>query len=142
MATLSPATELRSCRRKGMNNNSGKKTLLSGVLKDLVKALLIGIIAGGAVTLVFFLAGLAFGGSGSASGIETSKNVLFLCTAVLMFILAGMLLIKGKKPEKSYEESGWRRHFSVIGPKSVLGAIAAAFAIWAIVMDYIQFSLK
>ena len=48
-----------------MNNNSGKKTLLSGVLKDLVKALLIGIIAGGAVTLVFFLAGLAFGGSGS-----------------------------------------------------------------------------
>ena len=104
---------------------------MADAIKDLIKALIIGAAAGGAVTLIFFLGGMAFGGSGAASGIETSKNVLFLCTAILLFILAGMILIKGKKPEKSYEKSGWRRHFSVIGPKIRHWAlIAAAFAMY------------
>ncbi len=125
-----------------MSNKKNTRELVAGVLKDLVKALLIGAVAGGAVTLIFFLGGMVFGGSGAASGIETSKNVLFLCTAVLLFILAGMILIKGKKPEKSYEKSGWRRHFSIIGPKIAIGMIAIAVGAWAVIMDYIQFSLK
>lgn len=125
-----------------MNNKKSTGERVADAIKDLIKALIIGAAAGGAVTLIFFLGGMAFGGSGAASGIETSKNVLFLCTAILLFILAGMILIKGKKPEKSYEKSGWRRHFSIIGPKIVIGMIAIAFAVWAVIMDYIQLSLK
>ena len=100
-----------------MNNKKSTGERVADAIKDLIKALIIGAAAGGAVTLIFFLGGMAFGGSGAASGTETSKNVLFLCTAILLFILAGMILIKGKKPEKSYEKKRMAPSFFHYRPK-------------------------
>lgn len=61
----------------------------------------------------------------------------------MLFVLAGMLLLKGKKGERPLADmEGWRRHFAVIGPKSVLGAMAAGVVIAAIAADYLQFALR
>ena len=106
------------------------------VLRDAVKALLIGAAAGGVLATLFFLVGFVLGGI--SSGVESAKNVLFVCAAAALFLLAGMLLIKGKKPEKPFDKNGWRRHFAAIGPKAGIGVIAVAMILWAAVLDYVQ----
>ena len=77
------------------------------------------------------------------SGIEGAKNALFVIAALLLFVLAGMLLIKGKKAETfEADENGWRRHFAVIGVKAALGGAAVGVAALAIALDYVQFLLR
>lgn len=125
-------------KRAGRGSSSSGTVLLA--VRDLVKAFLIGLAAAVIVAALAFLIGTLAGG-GTAAGLETAKNVLFALCAVLLFILAGMLLIKGKKPEKKPEGNGWRRHFSVIGPKLLFGMLAIAFIICASVLDYIQLKI-
>ena len=123
-------------------NGAGNGFMLRNALADTGKALLAGFIAAAVLGCVGFVTGLITGGNGAASGLEGAKNAMFAMSAVLLFILAGMLLIKGKKPEKSHENNGWRRHFACIGPKLAVAFIAAAFIIAACVLDYIQISLR
>ena len=52
-----------------------------------------------------------------------------------MFLLAGMLLSKGKKPEQFVEMESWRKHFKIIGYKTVIGIICIALLMVASVMD-------
>lgn len=125
-----------------MNKKDDYSSRAKALGKDLVKAFLAGAAAGAALTAVLFFAGLAISGGDPSAALEIAKNGIFLVTAVLLFIVAGMILVKGKKPEKSQEESGWRDHFSVIGFKLVMGMIAAAFVIWAVILDYVQLCLR
>ena len=129
-------------------NGAGKTNASAGapagaVARDLAKALALGLLAGAAVGAFSFICGFAFGGAGATSGIEAAKDVLLLVAALMMFVLAGMILIKGKKEEKPFaDENGWRRHFAAVGPKSVIGGIAAGVVIVALAADYLQFFLR
>ena len=103
-------------------------------LRDLGKALLLGL-AGAAVVLLTVL-GIGSIAGGLSGGLEAAKTVLLMTGSMGMFLLAGMLLVKGKKPEALSNSSGWRRHFRAAGVKTVLAAgcrargLAAAAADW------------
>ncbi len=111
-----------------------------GFVKDILKAFLIGASAAVAAAAILFLAGLVGGGTGAA-GLETAKNGVFIATALLLFFLAGMLLIKGKKTEPLKEDGALKHHFEVIGLKTVTGIIALAFLLTGALADFIQRSL-
>ena len=110
---------------------------------EVAKACAAGLIAGAAVGVLGFLGGMLLGTADLPSGIEGAKNALFVIAALLLFVLAGMLLIKGKKAETfEADENGWRRHFAVIGVKAALGGAAVGVAALAIALDYVQFLLR
>ena len=111
--------------------------------RDVLKALGLGIAGGILLGLVAGILGALVGGAGLSSGLEAAKDALLFVAALMLFVLAGMLLLKGKKGERPLADmEGWRRHFAVIGPKSVLGAMAAGVVIAAIAADYLQFALR
>ena len=67
-----------------------------------------------------------------------------LIGATGLFLVAGMLLAKGKKEnadEKKEAKNGWRQHFSVIGLKTVVLMISVAFLLLASVADLILLKL-
>ena len=119
-----------------MNKDRDFSGRAKACVKDLLKAFLVGAAAGAV------LVGLAAGGGVFAAALETAKDGMFLVTAIALFILAGMILVKGKKPEKSQEESGWRNHFTVIGFKLAIGMVAVALVLWAVILDYVQIFLR
>ena len=114
---------------------------LPDILRDLAKALGIGAAGAAVIALILFVIGFAAGGTGALSGLEAAKDGLLLVGAVGLFVLAGMLLVKGKKPEKFAAGNGWRRHFKAVGIKSVIGAVCVAVIIVASIVDYIMFLL-
>ena len=61
-----------------------------------------------------------------------------LAVTLLLFIVAGMLMIKGKKPEKAPDQNGWKRHFQVIGLKTVIAMLSISFLFWASLVDYVM----
>ena len=125
-----------------MNKDRDFSGRAKACVKDLLKAFLVGAAAGAVLAILLFLVGLAAGGGVFAAALETAKDGMFLVTAIALFILAGMILVKGKKPEKSQEESGWRNHFTVIGFKLAIGMVAVAFVLWAVILDYVQIFLR
>lgn len=122
-----------------MMKQLGKKG--AALLLDLCKAAAIG----AAVSIVFGLvlagAGALFGSNGVHSAVETAKNGLLLLFALLLFVVAGMLLIKGKKQEQIRLNTGFRRHFALIGPKTMLLALSAGMLAVITVVDGLQRSL-
>ena len=110
--------------------------------RDLVKALGIGLAAAAAGFVLLFLGGLAFGAAGSRipSGLEAAKDGLLLASALGLFLLAGMILIKGKKGDQPVAD-GWRRHFRAAGYKSVLAMICAALILAASAADLLLLSM-
>ena len=67
-----------------------------------------------------------------------------LIGAIGLFLVAGMLLAKGKKEnadEKKEAKNGWRQQFSVVGLKTVVLMISAAFLLLASVADLILLNL-
>lgn len=108
---------------------------IKGLLIDLVKAAILGSAISAAVGLVLFLAGFLAGGLHVVNGLETGKDGLLLFASFGMFLLAGMLLSKGKKPEQFTEMESWRKHFGVIGYKTVIGIVCLTFLTAASVMD-------
>lgn len=109
---------------------------IKNLLKDLVKALLLGMAAALAAAVLLFVSGFLMGKGGIGTGLETAKNGVFLIAALLLFLLAGMLLVKGKKPDR--EEKGLREHFQVIGFKTAAGMAAAAFVAVGAFADFLQ----
>ena len=105
--------------------------------KDIGRAFALGLALSAAASAAAFLAGLLV--SGKAAGLEAAKDTVFFICAVLLFLLAGMILVKGKRGSLAKDsKEGWKRHFSVIGPETAAGCIAAAFALAGIVLDYCQ----
>lgn len=120
-----------------------KKNLLQNlqeILRDFAKAFLMGAVAGLAAALLFFLIGLALGGL--QNGLEAAKDGLLAIGALGLFVLAGMLLVKGKKPEQFDLNDGWRKHFKIIGMKSVMGMICVVILLIAAVADYVLLILQ
>lgn len=106
-------------------------------LYDLLKGLLVGIVAGAVIALILFIIGFMVGKGQPMTGLEVAKDGLLLLGALGLFILAGMLLIKGKKPERFSGGDGWRRHFKAAGIKMILGTICIALLLLAAAADYL-----
>lgn len=124
-----------------MNKNKDFSSRAKAFAGDLLKAFLAGAAAGAALALLLFLVGLAVSGGNFTTAVEAAKNGMFLVTAVVLFILAGMIMVKGKKTERFQEENGWRNHFAVIGYKMAMAMVAAAIVLWAVILDYVQLQL-
>jgi len=110
---------------------------MSNVIRDCGKAMLIGLICGVLLGVVFFLIGLLTGGGSVASGAEASKSGLLVLCALGMFATAGLVLMSGKKPERFAGKNSWRKHFRVIGYKSVVFLFSVALLLLATAADFI-----
>jgi hypothetical protein len=108
---------------------------IKGLLIDLLKAVILGLAVSAAVGLLLFLGGFLFGGFQVKNGVEVGKDGLLLIASLGMFFLAGMLLSKGKKPEQLLELESWRKHFQVIGYKTMIGVLCLGFLAAASVFD-------
>ena len=76
------------------------------------KAFKIGIISAACIFLVLFIIGLIISGFDIKSALEVAKNGLVFVLAILIFMLAGMIMIKGKNPEDKFKLS--KSHFAII----------------------------
>lgn len=112
------------------------------LMQDGIKALGIGLMVSSLIGVVLFLCGLIFSRFTLLSALEVVKNGLLLLTAIGMFLIAGMLMVKGKKPEASTEKNGWKKHFHLMGYKAVMGIICIATLIVALAADYLLMVLK
>ena len=117
----------------------GKK--IASLALDLCKAAAVGVGISVAIGLVLAGGGARFGSNGIHSAVEAAKNGLLLVFAFLLLIVAGMLLIKGKKQEQIRLNTGFRKHFAVIGPKSMLLALAVGMLVTIIAVDGLQRSM-
>lgn len=109
--------------------------------KDAAKALAIGLATAAGTALVLFGLGALVSSRRLAGGLEAAKDGLFLVVALELFVLAGMLMLKGKKPEPSLKGKGWERHFQVLSIKVVLALLAAAWIAVASLLDYLSLQL-
>ena len=113
----------------------------AALLLDVCKAAVIGIGIAAVLGLVLAGAGALFGSNGIHSAVEAAKDGLLLVFAVLLLIVAGMLLIKGKKQENIRLDENWRKHFPVIGPKTMLLALAAGMLVVIYGVDAFQMTM-
>lgn len=112
--------------------NVGKK-----LMKDLMRAFLFGVGTAGGLGMLFFLGGFLGGGFQILQALEAAKNGLLLVAAIGIFLIAGMLLVKGKSPEKFSQKESWRKNFQILGYKSVIGMVCAVVIAAAACLDYI-----
>ena len=122
-------------------SESKSSVSVKNILIDLLKALMIGLLAGAAIALLFLAAGMMIGGGSLAAGLEMAKHVLFFLTAMTLFLVAGMIMLKGKKQNGFQGGNGWNRQFRVLGTKLVIGTISAALVILASIVEYVLLGL-
>ena len=91
---------------------------IKNICRDLGKAFTIGLLSGGA-----------------------AKDGLLLIAALGMFVIAGMLMVKGKNPEKFTQKEKWRVHFAVLGYKSVFAVLCVSWVLWAAAADYLLYRM-
>ncbi len=102
---------------------------------DFVKAVMLGSVISALLSGMLFLGGFLAGGFSGKNGLEAGKDGLLLVASLGIFLLAGMLISKGKKPEQFTELNGLRKHFNIIGYKTVLGIICAMLIVAASLLD-------
>ena len=123
-----------------MMDGLGRK--LGALALDLCKAAAVGLAVAAVLALVLAGGGALFGGNGVHSAVEAAKDGLLMIFALLLFVVAGMLLIKGKKQEQIRLDQNWRKHFAVIGPKTMLLALAAGMLAVIHAVDALQMSMR
>lgn len=125
-------------------NRKDTKETVKKVIADVGKAFVIGMIAAAVLSVILFAGGFLFGHFQAANGLEIVKDGLLLIGAIGLFLVAGMLLAKGKKEnadEKKEAKNGWRNHFAVIGLKTVVLMISVAFLLLASVADWVLLNM-
>ena len=121
-----------------------RKEMVKKAALDVLKAFIIGVAAAAAAAIILFACGFLFCSFQIVNGFEVVKDGLLLIGAIGLFLVAGMLLAKGKKEnadEKKEAKNGWRQQFSVVGLKTVVLMISAAFLLLASVADLILLNL-
>lgn len=129
---------------KETNDRKDTKETVKKVIADVGKAFVIGMIAAAVLSVILFAGGFLFGHFQAANGLEIVKDGLLLIGAIGLFLVAGMLLAKGKKEnadEKKEAKNGWRNHFAVIGLKTVVLMISVAFLLLASVADWVLLNM-
>ena len=94
-----------------------------------------------AAAAVLLLGGFLFGGVTFRAALEAAKDGLLLIAAIGMFVIAGMLMVKGKNPEKFTQKEKWRVHFAVLGYKSVFAVLCVSWVLWAAAADYLLYRM-
>ena len=94
-----------------------------------------------AAAAVLLLGGFLFGGFTFRAALEAAKDGLLLIAALGMFVIAGMLMVKGKNPEKVTQKEKWRVHFAVLGYKSVFAVLCVSWVLWAAAADYLLYRM-
>ena len=94
-----------------------------------------------AAAAVLLLGGFLFGGFTFRAALEAAKDGLLLIAALGMFVIAGMLMVKGKNPEKFTQKEKWRVHFAVLGYKSVFAVLCVSWVLWAAAADYLLYRM-
>jgi high-affinity Fe2+/Pb2+ permease len=125
---------------KETNDRKDTKETVKKAVADVAKAFVVGVIAAAVLAVVLFAGGFLFGHFQVTNGFEVMKDGLLLIGAIGLFLVAGMLLAKGKKEnadEKKEAKNGWRNQFAVIGLKTVVLVISVAFLLMASVADWI-----
>ena len=123
-----------------MMDGLGKQ--LGALALDLCKAAAVGLAVAAVLALVLAGGGALFGGNGVHSAVEAAKDGLLMIFALLLFVVAVMLLIKGKKQEQIRLDQNWRKHFAVIGPKTMLLALAAGMLAVIYAVDALKMSMR
>ena len=106
---------------------------IKNICCDLGRAFTIGLLSGGAAAAVLLLGGFLFGGFTFRAALEAAKDG--------MFVIAGMLMVKGKNPEKFTQKEKWRVHFAVLGYKSVFAVLCVSWVLWAAAADYLLYRM-
>lgn len=91
-----------------------RKEMVKKVALDVLKAFIIGVAVAAATAVILFAGGFFFGSFQIVNGFEVVKDGLLLIGAIGLFLVAGMLLAKGKKEnadEKKEAKNGWRHAF-------------------------------
>ena len=60
---------------------------------------------------------------------------------ILLETEQGMLMVKGKNPEKFTQKEKWRVHFAVLGYKSVFAVLCVSWVLWAAAADYLLYRM-
>ena len=102
---------------------------IKNICRDLGRAFTIGLLSGGAAGFTF------------RAALEAAKDGLLLIAALGMFVIAGMLMVKGKNPEKFTQKEKWRVHFAVLGYKSVFAVLCVSWVLWAAAADYLLYRM-
>ena len=109
------------------------------LIRDILKAFLTGLLLFLALAAAGFVFGFLTGGKTAAAGIETAKNLMYMGAAAVLFILAGLIMHRGKHADSfQAEENGWRKHFRAAGIRAVFGAAAAAAICLGAILDLLQ----
>ena len=108
---------------------------IKNICRDLGRAFTIGLLSGGAAAAVLLLGGFLFGGFTFRAALEAAKDGLLLIAAL------GMLMVKGKNPEKFTQKEKWRVHFAVLGYKSVFAVLCVSWVLWAAAADYLLYRM-
>ena len=74
-----------------------RKEMVKKAALDVLKAFIIGVAAAAATAVILFACGFLFGSFQIVNGFEVVKDGLLLIGAIGLFLVAGMLLAKGKK---------------------------------------------
>lgn len=111
-------------------------------LQDGLKAMGIGLLFSSMAGMMLFLCGFIFSHFTLLNGLEVAKNGLLLIVAIGLFVIAGMLMVKGKNPEKRDKNNGWKKHFQLMGYKAVMGIICISVLLMASVADYMILLLR
>ena len=109
------------------------------ICRDLGRAFIIGLLSGGAAAAVLLFGGFLFGGFTIRAALEAAKDGLLLISALSMLLIAGILMVKGKNPEKFTQKEKWRVHFAVLGYKGVFAVLCVSWILWAAVADYLLY---
>ena len=83
-----------------------RKEMVKKAALDVLKAFIIGVAAAAAAAIILFACGFLFGSFQIVNGFEVVKDGLLLIGATGLFLVAGMLLAKGKK-ENADESKEW-----------------------------------
>ncbi len=109
----------------------------SGAFRDIAIAAAAGLAASAAIGVVAALIGIFAGMKGS---FEIARSILFVLGALGMFILAGAILARGKKPKFGdvKDEKKWREKFRVLRLPEVVGIVGVFMIAGGCIVDVIS----
>lgn len=110
---------------------------IKACIQDSVKSLGLGILFSSLVGVLLFFVGFALNQFILLDGLEVAKNGLLMIVAIGFFLIAGMLMVKGKKAEESTGREEWKKHFHLMGYKAVMCMICMGVLIIASAVDYL-----
>ena len=104
------------------------------ILRDLLKTLLYGLVCSTALAaIIAIIAVLAKGHLDE--GLEIAKNTIMVIGALGLFVVAGMLIAKGTKPEHFEGKESFRKHFQIFGYKTVILFGSVSFLLTGALLD-------